>query len=406
VKILLVEPIYHWEGHPRPYAERLATALRENGADVEITTFVGDLGEETRCEGRVRLWRAIPAWAQGPALVPWKGRGRSLRSALVARTWEGVCTVWDALRRTRAIPEVVLHVLDGPELPVMSVLATARRRAVAYNLNSPPHDPPDARTATARARTKLRRVALQRNAIAFICHSDEVAASYAARETHPLYTIPWGVDEGRIQDRVAARRDLGLPARHILLAFGVNHDRKNVEVIFEALARLPEDVMLLWVGRVVDRDPSRDPYQLAETWGVRNRTVVVDEFIPDEDLAGYFSAADAAILSYKKNFLGASGVLSQAARFQLPVVAADVGQLGQLVRRWGLGETFAAGDSEDLREKTVAVLTQGERSREQMCQRIRNYASQFSWDVVAKNHLAVYDALLERSRAMANEVRA
>ena len=103
-----------------------------------------------------------------------------------------------------------------------------------------------------------------------------------------------------------------------------------------------------------------------------------------------FAAADVGILSYTRDFIGASGVLTHACGFALPVIASDVGQLGELVREHGLGLTFTPEDALSLRQVIAAFFSLPLEGRQAFAARMAAFTAANSWEEIARKHLALY----------------
>ncbi|MBM3326927.1 MAG: glycosyltransferase, partial [Calditrichaeota bacterium] len=126
-----------------------------------------------------------------------------------------------------------------------------------------------------------------------------------------------------------ARQRLGLDEdSKIILYFGLIRPYKGVDVLIEALLKLKMDVNLkaLIVGEI---------YKGCESIRERlkqlpaDRVLLIDKFVPDNEVAVYFRAADLVVLPYKS--ATQSGVIPIAYRCRRPVVATRVGGLPEAV---------------------------------------------------------------------------
>ena len=121
-----------------------------------------------------------------------------------------------------------------------------------------------------------------------------------------------------------ARRKLGLDDRaHVHLFFGLIRPYKGLNVLLEALAKLPEDHVLVVAGECYG---PWEPYaQLIAKHDLAQRVVVHNEFIDDRDVPVYFAAADNLVLPYVE--ASQSGVTALALHHKRKVIASDVGDL-------------------------------------------------------------------------------
>jgi glycosyltransferase involved in cell wall biosynthesis len=429
MRALLVQPFGHHKGHPWGYSAYLSRALAEAGAETVLVTYDGLLDETGR---QTNVSQISVVSQRGPLGLIARSIKRALCLVRLFRPLiplvETASTFLLAFREGKQRGKnhaSVLHVLDGSLTPASFVVlaAATRRRALALTLSHPPLERYARGTSIELSRSVrgrlsplsklqssplpsslvdyLYRRAKAKNRIAFIAHSPYVQEAHVdAPFYEDIVCIPWGV--GAFHDekltKTEARERLGLPGMGtIFLSFGVNHPRKNFEVIFQAVKDLRKDFTLLFAGDVLAQDKQyNDPRRFAEEYGWSAQTIVEDRHISEQELPHYFHATDAVLLSYKREFVGASGVLSLAAEFGLPVIASDAGQLGEFVRAFNLGLVFAAENAESLREAICAFLDLDEDQEQEIRQNLRAFASAHSWREVAKQHLELYQSLPER----------
>jgi glycosyltransferase involved in cell wall biosynthesis len=160
----------------------------------------------------------------------------------------------------------------------------------------------------------------------------------------------------------ALREDLGIPTgASLALAFGGINDRKNLDVVIGAVARVPE-VHLLVAGKPLSgRDRPIDFYRrLAVDLCVADRVHFVSAFIPEDRIASVFDAADIIVLAYAAGFASQSGVLHVAANWDKPVVAsAGPGPLLDTVVGFDLGLTVQPGSCSELADAFERLKSSG-----------------------------------------------
>ncbi|MBL7963276.1 MAG: glycosyltransferase [Flavobacteriales bacterium] len=174
---------------------------------------------------------------------------------------------------------------------------------------------------------------------------------------HPIYSL---FKPDPVFDKEAWKAQHGL-RRHVFLFFGFIRKYKGLHYCIEAFAELAkqrDDVSLMIVGerfwQTVDQrklstklknavfgtlkklflnkaDDERDYHPLAmiELLGLQDRTLVVDRFIPNEEVPPYFQAADTIVLFYET--ATPSGVESLSYNFKLPAVATRVGHFPETI---------------------------------------------------------------------------
>ena len=75
-------------------------------------------------------------------------------------------------------------------------------------------------------------------------------------------------------------------------------------------------------------------------------------------------------------------MLLEAARYKLPVIASDVGNLGKLVRQYEVGSVFHAEDAATLGDALLDCMSYSQGKRETIasnCERLRDDFSLENW---------------------------
>jgi beta-1,4-mannosyltransferase len=122
------------------------------------------------------------------------------------------------------------------------------------------------------------------------------------------------------RDRAAVRRGLNVSDdAFVFLSFGHIRAYKDLDVLVSAFTSLTRpDIALVIAGLVMD-DHSADVIREVAESDLRIRPEL--RFIPDEEVAELFSAADAVVISRRDG--GTSGALVLALSLGVPVVAAE-----------------------------------------------------------------------------------
>ena len=128
----------------------------------------------------------------------------------------------------------------------------------------------------------------------------------------------------------------------ILLAFGSIIKRKNLERCIKAVNSITgtQKYCLLIAGKG-NKEYTDSLLKLHSSFkNTSNASLIIkNEFLSDKEIPDFFTAADVVLMPYI-NFYGSSGVLGHAMRFGKPVIAAEVGLIADLVRRYELGITI------------------------------------------------------------------
>lgn len=170
-----------------------------------------------------------------------------------------------------------------------------------------------------------------------------VPAAAAVPPRLDLRIAPHGIWEPSANPtpRLDVRRRHGIPGdAALVLAFGHVADRKNLDLVIAALRGLPQ-VHLLVAGAAIAGSQRQvaDYRRLAAAAGVASRVHFDDRFVPDDEIAAHFEAADIVALTYTRGFVSQSGVLQHAAAFHRPVlVSCGPGPLRRTMEEFDLGE--------------------------------------------------------------------
>ena len=179
------------------------------------------------------------------------------------------------------------------------------------------------------------------------CTAERVGAElpWAARK---VALVPHGSYAGVYpagRSRSEVRRELGLTDTAIVfLAFGHVRGYKDLDVLLDGFAAAGSAEIALVVAGLPLDGPSAQ--LVSERARSDPRIKPLLGFIPDEDVAELFGAADAAVVSRGDG--GTSGALILALSLGTPAVVADVPGYLDLIRHGAAGWSFAAGDPQAL----------------------------------------------------------
>ena len=175
---------------------------------------------------------------------------------------------------------------------------------------------------------------------------------------HPVYDLYAPDPAFNVE---AFKKELGLN-KHVFLFFGFIRKYKGLHMAIEAfseVAKTREDVSFLICGEefwttldpnkwttkaknilfsglkmiLLSKDSDEQNYRPLErikSLGIEDRTVVINTFIPNEDVHKYFQVADSSILFYET--ATPSGVESLTYNFELPILATEVGHFPETIK--------------------------------------------------------------------------
>lgn len=196
---------------------------------------------------------------------------------------------------------------------------------------------------------------------------------------HPVYNI-----FGEVTDKQQARRTLGITQERILLFFGYIRAYKGLHVMLDAMAKLKNrlNVHLLVVGEFYD-DEQKYRQQLQRLDLGENVTINAD-YVANDKVGVYFSAADAVVLPYIS--ATQSGIAQIAYNFNRPVIATNVGGLGEVVVNGKTGILVPPNDADALANAIVKFYS--EKKEQEFTAHVQVEKKKYTWR-------ALTDAIME-----------
>jgi len=208
----------------------------------------------------------------------------------------------------------------------------------------------------------------------------------AASHDLPAPSVPGeGVNAGT---HLGANAGAVADARHQpplrLLFFGVLKRYKGLDLLLDALEDLGRPFVLDIHGISTSEGLTAEIQQRLDTHPHRGSIHWHRGFVPEGDVPAMFARADALVLPYRA--IDQSGVLFQAFRFGVPVIASRVGSFGDYVVP-AVGELCAPEDAIDLRR---ALKRLDARRGELGAERIRAHGRRYEWPVTVRALAPVY----------------
>ena len=372
------------------YAYNLSCALAERGHEVTLMTAAAYELDGRDLPANVRLVKAIGRITQRT------GGGIPAFATRLARRIEAVVdagTVAAFARRLR--PDVIhLHCTNPISLLYLMLLRLLGVPLVATAHVVTPHERPLFQHAIYRR--------IHRISHLIIAHSDfdrKRLLEEFAIDPERVVVIPHGeygffASGGDVQDRDTARRSLGLePPDEVALFFGYIREYKGLDVLLEAWPKVMDarpGARLLVAGDPVRLDPARR--KELEAWATSLRVVHHFDYIPFSDVTRYFRAADAIVMPYRH--ISQSGVLFLALSLGVPVVAARVGALPELLRDDDSALLVPPESPADLAKALIRLLGDSE-LQERLAESGRRIADQHSWPSIAERTESAFLRLVE-----------
>jgi glycosyltransferase involved in cell wall biosynthesis len=220
----------------------------------------------------------------------------------------------------------------------------------------------------------------------YVVMSEQVRADLnrlAIHKNNILHPHPLFDHFGEQMDEVLARQKLGFQLNNsILLFFGFIRKYKGLDLLLEAMtdARIREKgFQLIIAGEFYEEEEKYLDYikrhQLSATVHIQN------QFIPENSIPLYFSAADVLIQPYRN--ATQSGVTPLAMHFNLPMIVTNAGGLSEMVQNGVTGLVV------DISPEAIAngILAYFEKGKAYYREHLKTYKTRFSWTAMAKTLL-------------------
>ena len=212
----------------------------------------------------------------------------------------------------------------------------------------------------------------------FIPLSDQVRKDLFLFVKNPIYKLlPLPVFSlfGDKIDKDEAKNNLKLSNGKILLFFGFIRDYKGLDVLIEAFAivRKSLDVKLIVAGEFYE--PEERYLKLIKQHQLEESILLKKDFIPTIDVKYYFSASDAVVLPYRS--ATQSGIVQVAVNFCMPVIAANVGGIGEVIEDGKTGFVVEKENPEKLAQAIIRFYNEGR--EKEFTDNMKSLKEKYSW---------------------------
>jgi glycosyltransferase involved in cell wall biosynthesis len=308
---------------------------------------------------RFDVWLVSP---DHPALAPLIETGELAgRVALVPASYRELAVVHSLLARLRALRQLRPDVVHCTEVDPTGMLAArlAGIRAVVVTHNTPELVPRD----NIRGRLLRRAAWAVRPHVIFTSDADR--ATGLAREpirADRTAVIPFGIDLDRFSPREASpvlREEVGIPAgRRVVGTVGLLREQKGHRYLLEAAERIltrRNDVEFVLVGDGELRD---ELVAEASRRGLERRVRFLGHRDDIPELLAMFD-----VFALSSTFEGMCLAVAEALATSTPVVATDVGGVGQTVVHGETGLLVPPRDAEALAAGILQLLDDEDEAR-------------------------------------------
>jgi glycosyltransferase involved in cell wall biosynthesis len=192
---------------------------------------------------------------------------------------------------------------------------------------------------------------------------------------HPVYSI---FGEGIKKNE--ARELLKVEGEKVILFFGFIREYKGLDTLLEAFALIKDklNLKLIIAGEFYSDEALYQ--ELIDKLKIRENIYLFTRFIPSSEVRYYFSAADVVVLPYKN--ATQSGIVQIANNFNKPVIATDVGGLGEVVFENKTGFLVVKENPGKLADAILKYFN--ENKEEEFANNIKQEEDKFSWNNFVK----------------------
>lgn len=201
---------------------------------------------------------------------------------------------------------------------------------------------------------------------------------------HPLYTA-----FGDKIPKQEARLKLNLKQDdRVILFFGLIRKYKGLDLLIEAFSLLkanPHNKLLIAGEFYEDKQPYFD---LISKYKLEEQIILLNQFIPNDDVKYYFSAADIVALPYRS--ATQSGVTQVSFHFEVPTLVTNVGGLGEIIPHNVAGyvvepkpQAIASSLEDYFENKKEQAFTEGMKQEKQ----------KYEWSIFVNEIISLYNGL-------------
>ncbi|MEM6338041.1 MAG: glycosyltransferase [Bacteroidota bacterium] len=365
--IVIVGPAAPFRGGIAHFSNRLSQALAERGDQVRLLTFTRQY-PEVLFPGKTQFEEA-DAWelpAQPVRMIDSIGPG----------TWREAGE-WIAAQRPDVV--VFVHWLPFFVPAYLGVMKAMENAGVTPHISLLMHNVlPHKRFPFTRPLMR----SLGRRVDSFVTLSDKVTGDLndllpnapALTSFHPIYD--------HYQPPVPAsdaRREIGLTERPTLLFFGLVRPYKGLDVLIDAMPGILEqmDAQLIVAGEFYENEEEYRAH--VDRLNLGDHVRFDAEYIPNERVHWYFSAADLVVQPYRRAVQ--SGVTQTAFYFGKPAVVTNLGVLCDMVPDGEAGYTVPPENPERLGEAVIHALRAGP---EAFTPGVARQRERYSWTTLAR----------------------
>lgn len=342
MRIAVIGPTHPYKGGIAQHTTELCHRLAAAGHEVELVSWAEQY-PDFLYPGQQRVPQdqpELPVFPRTSQELSWRRPAGWVRSG----------------RRLGREADLVVPVLVTPmQAPSYAVLLTALRRSrrrprvVALSHNVLPHE------SRAVDRPLVRLLLGQVDGVLVHTAAEAAVARGLTSAAVATATLPAALPVATPVR--AADEQPGKPRRHLLF-FGLVRPYKGVDVLLEALAKVP-DVSLTIAGEIWGGVEALQ--RKVSDLGLSDRVTVRSGYVPTEDIPGLFAETDALVLPYRSGTASTNVIVAHA--HGVPVVATSLPSFVERVHDGVDGLLCRPDDAGDLARALTELYAPGRLTR-------------------------------------------
>jgi glycosyltransferase involved in cell wall biosynthesis len=342
----VIGPVYPYRGGIAHYTAQLIVALNKAGHNVQVISFK----------------RQYPEWIypgksdKDPSQINWQIDAQYLLDPINPLTW------WSSFKNiNQQRPALVVFqwwtTFWAPAFTCLAVLLKRKNFKIGYIIhNVLPHeqrffDPFLAKMALSRGQVFLAQTEREKKKLLLLLPGRNVKVCNL-----PTYSFL----TDRKLPKEEARQKIGVPISHpLILFFGIVRPYKGLKYLIDSISILkrnnPENSLFMIVAGEIWEDKTAYQKQI-ESLNLTSCIRLDDRYVPDEEAAVMFSAADVLVAPYVSGTQSAA--VGMALGFDLPVVVTDVVADGISEENRHYIRVVKAGDADILAQAIQQVIAE------------------------------------------------
>jgi glycosyltransferase involved in cell wall biosynthesis len=206
---------------------------------------------------------------------------------------------------------------------------------------------------------------------------------------HPVYNI-FGPASSKAESRDMIKDKFGIELgnERVILFFGYIRKYKGLPYLINAMKEINAKmkVKLMIVGEFYeDEKPTRD---LIDSLGLNDSISVISDYIPNEEVKHFFCASDVLVLPYID--ATQSGIIQIAYYYDKPVIATNVGGLGEVVIDGKTGFVVEPRSSKSIADAIIEYYDKD--LEKEFSANVAEEKKKYSWEEFISNIMKLVNA--------------